>query len=161
MTRITGNLHVSQYSFIVIYLSFLLRLRNVSGKHDVHGSVHHNIYLIEITNKMRCVVEFIIPLFLNCSTCFERYIGHHQELKTVIAASGFRCVCGCRQLQRQVAVTVWQIPDAVDTVVCDPVDVWKYHPKYVEQFPDKINYIILHLVGYILEYSYDARIHER
>ena len=36
---------------------------------------------------------------------------------------------------RQVAVTVWQIPDAVDTVVCAPDDGWSYHPKHVEQFP--------------------------
>jgi hypothetical protein len=36
----------------------------------------------------------------------------------------------------QIAVTVWQIPDAVETVVCAPDDGWKYHPKYVEQFPD-------------------------
>jgi hypothetical protein len=28
------------------------------------------------------------------------------------------------------------MPDAVDTVVCAPDDWWKYHPKYVEQFPD-------------------------
>ena len=32
-------------------------------------------------------------------------------------------------------VTVWKIPDAVDTVVCAPDDGWKYHPKHVEQFP--------------------------
>jgi hypothetical protein len=33
---------------------------------------------------------------------------------------------------------VWQIPDAVDTVVCAPDNGygWKYHPKHVEQFPD-------------------------
>jgi hypothetical protein len=37
---------------------------------------------------------------------------------------------------RQIAVTVWQIPDAVDTVVCAPDDGWKYHTKHVEQFPD-------------------------
>jgi hypothetical protein len=63
--------------------------------------------------------------------------------------------------KRQVAVTVLQIPDAVDTVVCDPDDGWWYHPKHVEQFPDKINCVTLHLVGYILEYYYDARTHER
>jgi len=34
---------------------------------------------------------------------------------------------------------VWQTPDAVDTVVCAPDDGWMYHPKHVEQFPDKIN----------------------
>ena len=28
-----------------------------------------------------CVVEFIIPIFLNCSTCFGRHTTHHQELK--------------------------------------------------------------------------------
>ena len=39
-------------------------------------------------------------------------------------------------LWRQVALTVWQIPDAVDTVVCAPDDGWWYHLKHVEQFPD-------------------------
>ena len=45
------------------------------------------------------------------------------------------------------------MPDAVDTVVCAPDDGWRYHPKHVEQFPDKINCVTLHLVGYILEYG--------
>jgi hypothetical protein len=40
------------------------------------------------------------------------------------------------------------------TVVCLPNDEWWYHPKHVEQFLDKINYVNLHLAGYILEYSY-------
>jgi hypothetical protein len=31
---------------------------------------------------------------------------------------------------------VRQIPDAVDIVVCAPDVGWKYHLKYVEQFPD-------------------------
>jgi hypothetical protein len=31
---------------------------------------------------------------------------------------------------------VRQIPDAVDTFVCAPDDVWKYHPNCVEMFPD-------------------------
>ena len=39
-------------------------------------------------------------------------------------------------LLRQVAVTVWQIPDAVDTVVFAPDDGWRYHPKHVEVFQD-------------------------
>jgi hypothetical protein len=37
--------------------------------------------------------------------------------------------------KRQVAVTVWQISDAVGTVVCTSDDGWKYHPKHVEQLP--------------------------
>jgi hypothetical protein len=44
----------------------------------------------------------------------------------------------CRY-KRQVAVTVRQIPDAVDTGVCALDDGWWYHPKHVEQFPDTIN----------------------
>jgi hypothetical protein len=62
---------------------------------------------------------------------------------------------------RQIAVTALQIPDAVDTVVCAPDDGWRYQPKHVEQFPDKINCVMSNLVGYILEYYYDARTHER
>ena len=50
--------------------------------------------------------------------------------------------------------TVWQIPDAVDTVVCAPDDGWWYHPKHVEQFSDKINCVTLNLVGHILEYIF-------
>ena len=55
---------------------------------------------------------------------------------------------------------VCQIPDAVDKVVCPPDGGWWHHPKHVEQFPDKINCVTLHLVGYILEYYYDAGTHE-
>ena len=62
--------------------------------------------------------------------------------------------------KRQVAVTVWQIPDVVDRFVCVPDDGWWYKPKHVEQFPDEINCATSHLFGYILEYIYDARTHE-
>jgi hypothetical protein len=40
------------------------------------------------------------------------------------------------------------VTNTVNTVVCAPDEGWKYHPKYVEQFPDKINSVTLHLVGY-------------
>jgi hypothetical protein len=43
--------------------------------------------------------------------------------------------------------------DAVDTIVCTPDDVWRYHPKHEEQFSDKMNCVTLYLFGYILEYS--------
>jgi hypothetical protein len=48
---------------------------------------------------------------------------------------------------------VRQIPDAVDIGVCAPDDGWRYHPKHVEKFPDKINCATLRLVGYKLEYA--------
>ena len=64
---------------------------------------------------------------------------HHQERKQLY-------------LQQLVLVTPLllpaAIPDAVDTVVCARDVGWWYHPKHVEQFPDKINCLTLHLVGY-------------
>ena len=45
------------------------------------------------------------------------------------------------------------MPNAVDTVVCAHDDGWWYHPKHVEQFPDKVNCVMLHIVGHILEYE--------
>jgi len=37
-------------------------------------------WLIRSTNKMQLVIEFIIPKFIEGSTCFERHTAHHQEL---------------------------------------------------------------------------------
>jgi len=34
------------------------------------------------------------------------------------------------------SITVWQVPDAVVTVVCSPEDGWKYHPKHVQLCAD-------------------------
>ena len=45
--------------------------------------------------------------------------------------------------------TAWKIyHDDVDD------DRWRYHPKHVEQFTDKINCVQLHLVGLLLTYIY-------
>jgi len=98
----------------------------------------------------------------NCSTCFGWYphpsSGAHTTVSaasgicqtvtvtcrhpssgahtTVSTASGICQTVTATCRYRQVAVTVWQIPDAVDTVVCASDDGWGYHPKHVEQFPD-------------------------
>jgi hypothetical protein len=40
------------------------------------------------------------------------------------------------------------------SVVCAPDDGWWYRSKHIEQFSDKINCVMLHLVGYILEEMY-------
>jgi len=104
-------------------------------------------------------------LFIWSSTYLGRHTAHHQEPETALEASGFSYVEGCwtcswwtlsdtvlSAAKRQVAVTMWQIPNAVDTVACAPDDGWRYHPKHVEQFPGIINCVTLHLVGYVLEY---------
>jgi hypothetical protein len=40
-------------------------------------------YSVELTNKMKLVIEFIIPKFIEDSTCFERHTAHHQKLQTI------------------------------------------------------------------------------
>jgi len=74
-----------------------------------------------------------------------------QVLPPPIMRSANNWIYSIWYLSHQVAVTVWQIPDAVDTVVCAPDDEWWYHPKHVEQFPDKINCARFNLVEHILE----------
>jgi hypothetical protein len=75
---------------------------------------------------------------------------HHQDRKKLY-------------LQRLIFATPLLLPAAIaagssngvtNTVVCAPEDGWWYRPKHVEQFPDKINGVTLHLVGYtsILKY---------
>jgi hypothetical protein len=110
-------------------------------------SKYSNIYLT------RCKVTqfFYLETALYISGCTTT---HHQERKHLY-------------LQHLVLVTplllpaAIAIPDALDTVVYAIDDWWWYYPKHVEQFPDKISCVTLNLVGYILEYSYDARTHER
>jgi len=43
---------------------------------------------VETTNKMQPRNKFIIPKFIEGSTCFDWHTAHHQELQTAFAASG-------------------------------------------------------------------------
>jgi len=43
---------------------------------------------VEIPTRCSFVIEFIIPKFIEGSTCFQRHTAHYQELKTVFATSG-------------------------------------------------------------------------
>jgi hypothetical protein len=97
---------------------------------NIYGSVHRNNILIYIQQDATLHRLFYLETTLHVSV---GTITHHQERK---------------QMYLQ------HVADAVDTVVCAPDDGWKYHPKHIEQFPDKINCGTLHLVGYILEYYF-------
>jgi len=44
-------------------------------------------FSIEIPTRCSFVIEFIIPNFIEGSTCFERHTDHHQEFETVFAQS--------------------------------------------------------------------------
>jgi hypothetical protein len=158
--------------------------------HILGGLSHQLINRTEDFYRVRararvCVCVCVIACNLETSTMFQ-YMSNKMERYTVyfiwkllyifrvvpspIIRRAHNCIYSIWYLSHrycslplkwQTAVTVWQIPHAVDTVVCPADDGWWYHPKHIEQFPDKINCVTLLLVGYILEYYYDARTHER
>jgi len=66
---------------------------------DVHGSMHHSTSHIEITNKM----EPCTRIYYSIALLIAQHVSSDTPViirnsKTVIAASGFTYVCGCRQL---------------------------------------------------------------
>jgi len=141
------NAHYRDSDYNCIWACIL----NTATGHSTHitfmGSVHRKYIPVHIQQD-----ETLHSLFIygNCSTCFGWYLhpssGEHTTVSnasnichTVTAIWRYRGGGGTAvptvQRQRQVAVTVWQILDALDTVVCSPDDGWRYHPKHVEQFP--------------------------
>ena len=99
-------------------------------KFNVYGPCIVSIFQY-ISNKMqRYTVYLYLETVLHVS---GGTITHHQERKQLY-------------LQHLVFVTPLLLPAADDG--------WWNHPKHVEQFPNKINCVTLHLVGYtcILEY---------
>jgi hypothetical protein len=105
------------------------------------------IYIWKLLYMFRVVLPPIIRSAYNCTYSIW-YLSHRYCYLPLSVGTGLSVLCVAyathstlKQVptfprKRQIAVTVWQIPDAVDTVVCAPDDGWKYHPKYVEQFPD-------------------------
>ena len=47
---------------------------------NINGSVHRSMIQQKQPTRCSLLTEFIIPPFIKCSTCFERYAAHHQEL---------------------------------------------------------------------------------
>jgi hypothetical protein len=64
---------------------------------DVHGSVHYSTNHIEITNKMQTCTR----IYYSNALLIAQHVSNDTPLiirssKTVIAASGFTYICGCR-----------------------------------------------------------------
>jgi len=80
--------------------------------------VHRNNILIYIQQDATLHSLFYLEIALHVS---GGSITHHQERKQLAYATHItlKPVPTLPRL-RQIAVTVWQIPDAVDTVVCAP-----------------------------------------
>jgi len=49
-------------------------------KFNLHESVPSSVNQLKYTTTCNPVLEFIIPTFIEGSTCFERHAAHHQEL---------------------------------------------------------------------------------
>ena len=131
LIRFYSNIYIQQDATLhsLFYLETAL---HVSGGTTTHHQELKQLYLQHLV--------FVTPLLISAAIV--------KELEMVWVCCGWRTPVPTLPRQQQVALTVWQIPDAVDTVVCAPDDGWWYHPKHVEQFPDKINCVTLHLVGY-------------
>jgi len=67
------------------------------------------IYYSEITNKMRPYIRIYYSNVSYCSTCFERHISHHQELKNFICSLWFYI-----SLWLPAAIQLWQRPATTD-----------------------------------------------
>jgi len=86
MVLIDLGLHCNWLGLQIPFTSFL-HTSNFSEKF-LHIKAYKKISQKEPTRCDR-VVEFIIPMFLNCLTCFGRHAAHHQELKNwAITAAG-------------------------------------------------------------------------
>jgi len=129
---------------------------------------HYTVYLYletalhvsggTITHRQECKQLYLQHLVFVTLSLLSAAIM--EELEVVWVCCGWRKPPTAHGTQRQIAITVWQITDAVDTVVCAPDFGWWYHPKHVEQFPDKINCVKLHLVWYILEQNIRIKFYE-
>jgi hypothetical protein len=104
--------------------------------------VHRNNILIYIQQDATLHSLFYLETALHVS---GGTTNHHQERKQLY----LQHLVFVRPLLLHAAIV-----HVVDTVVCSPDDVWWYHPKLVEQFPNKIKCVILHLVGLILEHHH-------
>jgi hypothetical protein len=118
---------------LYMYINCLqVKLQNYLMHFNVYGSVHHNNIPIHIQQDATLHSLFYLETALHVSGGTST---HHQERKQLY-------------LQHLVFVSPLLLPAAI----VDELELLWYHSKHVEQFPDKINCVTLHLVGYILEY---------
>jgi hypothetical protein len=90
---------------------------------DVHGSVHYSTNHIEITNKMQPSTRiYYSSVLLIAQRVFSDTLLIIGSSKTVLAASGFTCICGCRQLSsRSGQVQKISPPPGFDPWTAQPV----------------------------------------
>jgi hypothetical protein len=109
--------------------------------------VHCNDIPVYIQQDAKLHILFISG---NCSTCFGWYLHPSSGAHTIVSTASGIChtiTAICRyQLELVWVRCGWRTPPTVHS------NRW-YHSKHIKQFPDKINCVMLHLVGYILEWN--------
>ena len=107
-------------------------------KFNVHGSVHRKNTLIYIQLQLYTVycIWKLLYMFWVVPPPIIRSANNSIHSICYLWRSWNCSAVPTPPRQRQVAVTVWQIPNAVDIVVCAPDDGWRYYPKHAEQFTD-------------------------
>jgi hypothetical protein len=129
------------------YLETALRVSRGNSTHHqerIQLYIQHLVFVTPLLLPAANVTQFILSG--NCSTCFGWYLHPSSGAQTTVSTASGIChtvIATCRYSSKHTVNAVWQTPDAAYTVVCAPDDGWRYHPKYVEQFPDKINCVTL------------------
>ena len=141
-----------------LYCSVFLRYKVIPAtfwSYRVHVRYHNNTHKCKYVHQIFCYISnkmqhYTVYLFLETALHVSGGIStHHQEhtqpYLQYLALVKVYCYLllwwrswNSHSNSFTIAAgnsTLWQVPDAVDTVVCAPDDGWRYHPKHVEQFP--------------------------
>jgi len=138
LTRATEILHQDWCTFVAISSGILLRMRNVSHKFYVYGSVHRwSVLMIVQRDATRSCLFIILQVHCTCFGCQPHpSSGVH---KTVTTASGTVQLPPSNVAKiawprwREVAAQkIWPLPEAVGTGLCIPDDGCGWHPKHVQ-----------------------------
>ena len=123
-----------------------------------HGSVNCDIFQY-ISNKMQL---YTVYLYLETVLHVSAGTSTHHQKRTQLYLQHLLFV---RPLLLPAAIAAGSSNGLTNIRCCrySCLRSWwwvVYHPKHVQLFPDKIKRVTLHLLGYILEYSWDAWTYE-
>jgi len=121
-----------------IYINSLQELENESAIYAVSTDKKYKIYFNILPYPKRCNFTKFIYIW-KLLYIFGWYLHPSSGAHTTVSTASGICHTVTATCRYRAGVE------------CPPDDGWRYHPKHVEQFPDKINCVKLHLVGYILE----------
>jgi len=134
-----NNASKYQMGFNSGFKGLSVAVQGVKKIHRIFSYISNKMqrYTVYFIWKLLYIFRVVPPPIIRCAnSCIYSiwYLSHRYCYLPLSwkSRNWSECVVG------GVAVTVWKIPGAVDTAVCAPDDGWWYHPKRLEQFPDKL-----------------------